>query len=133
MSKPSACPYCHTEQEFLDGNREHTDEHNIVFVYQCSECGEEFASFIECPDPEYSNHTLMWTVSEGEVSRVFHIPGDEDSLDVEWKRAEFNMVGCEVYEVHGRDWAIEELFDMFTDAYDLPVAESGPVESPNNE
>lgn len=133
-SQPQACPFCATEQGFEECvTHDSTDDGDLEFLWECEHCENRFTTIKPLDTDGIENHTLMWVeTDEHGVTQVLHIEGGEDCAGVEWKRAQFNMMECRVYEVHGRDWAVERLFEMFKTMYDLPDESDGAIRIPGD-
>lgn len=130
-ARPQACPFCGVQREFEESiTHDQRDNGDLEFLWECPECGNQFTTVNQLEVDPTENHTFMWVHDEddGDVVQFIHIHGGEENTGVKAKRAELNMMGGQNYEVHGRDWAIQRLFEVFDEQFDLPEESEGPLE-----
>lgn len=120
-ARPSVCPVCNTEQEF-DESLGHDSRENgdLEFLWECENCEFQFTTIKQLDNSGPEVHTLLWQENEeGEVVRAIQVPEGEDHFSVKAHRADLNMRTLPNYEVHGRKWAINRLYEVFCDLYSL--------------
>lgn len=131
-ANPTVCPFCNTDQEFEESlSHDSTRDGDLEFRWECEECEDIFTTIKQLDISGPEEHTLFWNeTDEGEVIEAKIVEGDEDSVGVKMERANRKMIGAVFYEVSDRPWAIERLFDILREQYDLEDVEEGYVSVP---
>lgn len=120
-AQPSVCPVCSTEQDFDDCiTHDSRQNGNLEFLWECTSCDFRFTTIKQLENSGPEVHTLLWQETEdGKVTQVIHVPEGKGHFSVKVHRADLNMRATPNYEVQGREWAIERLYELFSQSYDL--------------
>jgi hypothetical protein len=138
---PSCCPYCGSEDlkdmpkewKIREVENESDAETSVIRFHGiniCNECGGQFETISDRHENERVNKicTLQFVAEfdDEEVNdfkAVKKIEGGEESTAVKSERADFNMMfgGCS--EVQGPEYAIDNLYNIIVNTYDLPEEE----------